>query len=335
MPKSEAIPAITGAIDESVAVRVFPPFLSPYRSLVIAYGALAIATTIGFPFDTVKTRLQTYRNYSSVYDCVLKSYRSGGVASFFRGIWAPMISTALVRSINVSVFTTFKPYFHKMLIGIRLNDSVAAHPFIANIPVCFTAGAAAGLTTSLVAAPFEFSKTFAQIEMIARKKSAEAAGATASVASKRFSTTETVRVITKNLGLRGLYSGYKYHALRDAVGSGVYYAVYESFKWASNFVINGNPTELSPISILAAGGISGATCWALIFPLDTTKALIQRDIVANIIRKDHGQEPLPVKKRKIEISRRMYRGLSISMYRTVLVNMVFFGVYEFSMKHFI
>lgn len=333
-PKVNSIPAITGEIDESKAFHVFPSFLSPYRSAIIAYGTLAVSTTIGFPFDTVKTRMQTYKRFTGVLDCVVKSYRADGIVGFYRGVWAPMISTAFVRSLNVSVFTNVKPICHNWIIGLGTSASVAAHPFIANIPVCFVAGAAAGMVTSILACPFEFSKVFSQIEVIARKNTASAAGAALKEGAQRYTTLQTVKVITKNLGVRGLYSGYKYHLIRDAIGSGVYYAVYESFKWACNGLINGDATQLSPVSILAAGGISGATCWAVIFPFDTTKALIQRDIVANILRREHGQEPVPLKPRKLEFSRRIYRGLGISMYRSVFVNMVFFGTYEFSMKHF-
>lgn len=339
--KVNSIPAITGEIDESKAFHVFPSFLSPYRSAIIAYGTLAVSTTIGFPFDTVKTRMQTYQRFTGVFDCVIKSYKADGILSFYRGVWAPMISTAFVRSLNVSVFTNIKPICHNLIIGLGANASVAAHPFIANIPVCFVAGAAAGMVTSILACPFEFSKVFSQIEMIARNTSASGAGAGVSAGGAaikqpgRYTTLQTVKVITKNLGLRGLYSGYKYHLIRDGIGSGVYYAVYESFKWACNGLINGDATQLSPVSILAAGGISGATCWAVIFPFDTTKALIQKDIVANILRREHGQDPLPLNTRKLEFSRRIYRGLGISMYRSVFVNMVFFGTYEFSMKHFI
>lgn len=329
--KTAGIPAITGEIDESVAVRIFPSFLSPYRSAIIAYFTLAVSTTIGYPFDTVKTRMQTYQNFTSVFDCVKKSYHSGGLLSFYQGLWAPMVSTAFVRSVNVSVFTNIKPMCHKLMVGADSSLS-ATHPFLANIPVCFAAGAAAGLTTSLIACPFEFSKLFSQIEHIARK---DAAKSNPSLAQTRYTTLQTVNVITKNLGYKGLYSGYKYHSLRDGIGSGVYYAVYESFKWACNGLINGDPAQSSPVSILAAGGISGATCWAVIFPFDTTKALIQKDIVSNILRHENGQSQLPLKKRKLEITRRMYRGLGISMYRSVFVNMVFFSCYEFSMKHFI
>ncbi|RKP31735.1 integral membrane ornithine transporter of mitochondria [Metschnikowia bicuspidata] len=332
--KTNSIPAITGQIDESVAIRVFPPFLALYRSAIVAYATLAIAATIGYPFDTLKTRMQTYKNYASVIDCVVKSYRAGGLTSFYRGVWAPMVSAAFVRSLNVSVFTNIKPYCHQALLGSDGSASEAAYLFVANVPVCFAAGAAAGLITSLLASPFEFCKVFSQIEMIARRRTALAQSEAGSSPSS-YTTAETLKVITKHLGYKGLYSGYRYHALRDSVGSGVYFSVYESFKWASNAVLNGDPTKSSPVSILAAGGISGATSWIVIFPFDTTKALIQKHIITNIFRKEKGLAPLPPKECKLHISRRIYRGLNISVYRSIFVNMVFFSIYEFTMNHFI
>lgn len=341
MTKAAAIPAITGEVDKSVAVYVFPSALTPYRAAIITYATLALSIAIGFPFDTVKTRMQTYSSFTSVFDCIVKSYNAGGWSGFYRGIWAPMVSTAFLRSFNVLVFTSVKPYFYKMMVGSKTMGMAATHPFVVNVPVCFAAGAASGLATSIIACPFEFSKVFSQIEVIARRKATELPTSTGSATQlgsspplKRYTTTQTVIVIVRNLGLSGLYTGYKFHVLRDAIGSATYYAVYESCKWASNTAINGDPRISSPVSILVAGGLSGASSWAVIFPFDTSKALVQRDMVTNLIRKENGQKPLPSKKRKLEISRRMYHGLGVSIYRSIVVSMVFFGTYEFAMKHF-
>ncbi|QBM90389.1 carrier protein [Metschnikowia aff. pulcherrima] len=337
-----SIPAITGAIDELTAIRVFPPAISPYRSTVIAYGTSFIATTIGFPFDTVKTRMQLYKKFASVFDCVRSSYKHDGVRGFYRGIWAPLFSTSFVRSISVSIFTGVKPLWYDALYGWNKIGESAVHPFVMNFPVCFLAGATAGVGTSLLSCPFEFTKVYSQIAALAHNLAktkdiglANPTNGSAGSAYVRQSTLETVKAICKHNGPLGLYSGYRYQVLRDAAGSGVYFAVYELFKWACNALINGTPLQLSPVSILVAGGMSGVTCWAIIFPLDTIKSLIQKDIVTNTLRLEQGLEPLPIKNRKLRFEKRMYRGLGVSISRTFLVNMVFFGTFEFSMKHFI
>lgn len=330
------IPAITGEIDESKAIRVFPEALLPYRSTVLAYGTSFVATTIGFPFDTVKTRMQTYKAFTSYLDCIVKTYRAEGIKGFFRGITAPLVSTAFVRSLSVSIFTGVKPYCYDILYGWKDdNGEPDLHPFIRNFPVCFTAGAVAGCGVSIFACPFEFTKVYSQIASLAQRQAARAQSPSAAVYDPHFSLAKTVRNTIKYKGPWGLYSGYKFHFLRDALGSGAYFATYESFKWASNSLINGDAALSSPISILLAGGMSGVTCWALIFPFDTAKLLIQKDIVTNILRRDQGLEPNPPKVRRLVFARHIYRGVGMSMTRSFLVNMVFFSTYEFSMKHFV
>lgn len=334
MSPSGKIPAITGEIDPSSAVRVFPEALSPYRQTVLAYGLSWVATVIGFPFDTVKTRLQSYKKFLLVWDCVAQSYRSDGVRGFYRGVWAPLFLTAFSRSLSVSILTSVKPHVYDLLFG--WNDaahSAMAHPFLMNIPVCFLAGSFTGGVSSLISSPFEFTKVFSQLANLAQAPSANLAK-TAAPKTHPLTTWQTVQVICKQHGPLGLYLGFRYQAIRDALGLGVYFSVYETFKWACNALINGTPTELSPILILWAGGMSGVTCWAFIFPLDTAKSLLQKDIVTNTLRKQQGLPELPPKPRVLSWNRRSYRGLSVQMTRSFLVNMVFFGTYEFSMKHF-
>lgn len=325
-----SIPAITGDIDHTKALRVFPEPLLPYKSTILAYLTSFLSTTIGFPFDTVKTRMQTYKRFSTYLDCVLSTLRSEGVRGFYRGITAPLILTSFVRSLSVTIFTTSKPYCYEALYGWR-NDEHVGHPFVRNFPVCFAAGAAAGCGVSIFACPFEFTKVYSQIATLALKQATDSAVARA--ASPHVGTYETFKTIVKHEGFMGLYSGYRYHLARDALGSGVYFAVYESIKWATNALINSDPLQSSPVSIMIAGGMSGVLCWAAVFPFDTTKSLIQKDIVTNILRKQGGAEPLPTKSRGIVFGTRIYRGLGISMLRSFLVNMVFFTTYEFGMKH--
>lgn len=340
MKKRSGIPAITGEIDESKAIRVFPQALLPYRSTVLAYGTSFVATTIGFPFDTVKTRMQTYKAFTLYLDCIVKTFKAEGIIGFYRGIAAPLALTAFVRSLSVLIFTAVKPHCYDALYGWK-GDTEDLHPLLRNFPVCFFAGALAGCGVSVFACPFEFTKVYSQIALLAHKSTKKQAqqAQLASVAAPTYnphsSLANTMRNIVKYEGLGGLYSGYRFHFLRDALGSGVYFAVYELFKWASNTLINGDASLLSPVSILLAGGMSGVTCWAIIFPFDTAKLLIQKDIVTNILRREQKLEPNPPKIRKLVFSRKIYRGVGISMTRSFLVNMVFFSTYEFSMKHLV
>lgn len=328
-----SIPAITGEIDYSKAIHFFPDSLQPYRSTILAYGSSFVATTIGFPLDTVKTRMQTNQAFTSYFDCVKKTYRAEGPKGFFRGIWAPLISTSFSKSLSVSLFTATKPYVYKALYPTKKKPEDVAHPFFRNIPVCFFSGCIAGGGVSIYACPFEFTKIYAQIEKVVQNKNMKDDPKRLQVA-KASSTVQAVKHIIHYEGVKGLYSGYKYHFMRDSLSSGIYYSVYESFKWAMNMAINKDANSSSSLSILLAGGLAGVLCWTCIFPIDTTKSLIQRDVVTNILRKEQGLEPYPLKNRKLQkIERRLYRGLGISCTRSFIVNMVFFSAYEVAMAH--
>ncbi|EGV65249.1 hypothetical protein PSN45_002606 [Yamadazyma tenuis] len=319
---SGGIPAITGSINHTNAIHVFPEHLQPWKPTVISYGSSFLSTTIGFPMDTIKTRMQTHPEFKSYFDCALKTYKAEGINGFFRGIWAPLVSSSFSKSINVSLFTQCKPYVHN---GLFPYDDSDIHPFVRNIPTCFLSGMVAGAGVSVFACPFEFTKIFAQISKLVERN-------TVSKASNG-STLATFKKIIKYEGPMGLYSGFRYHIVRDALSSGVYYSVYETMKYTMNTVINKDATKNSPISVVLAGGLSGVTCWIVVFPIDTAKSLLQKQVVSNIFCKKDRLQPKPVKRPKITISRNMYRGLGISVTRSFIVNMVFFSTFEFLMGH--
>ncbi|RLV90934.1 hypothetical protein JA1_004242 [Spathaspora sp. JA1] len=333
MSTPRGIPAITGEIDYTNAYHIFPPQLQPFRSSILAYSSSFLSTFVGFPLDTVKTRMQTHKNFTSYLDCILKTYSKEGVRGFFRGIWAPIVSTSFSKSFSVSIFTAIKPHCYTLF----YNDTQDLHPFLTNIPVCFVSGLIAGSGVSLFACPFEYTKIYAQLEKLVRNKSLKELPTNMQALHQeipRTSTYKIVKSILRHDGFNGLYSGYKYHLLRDSISTGFYYSIYESMKWATNNLINSDPSKSSPFSVLIAGGISGVLSWILIFPIDTTKSLVQKDAVTNILRRDQGLAPLAPKYRKLQkFEKRSYRGLGISITRSFLVNMVFFSAYEAAMVY--
>lgn len=247
-PPMRGIPAITGPIDYTKAFHVFPKELQPFRNSIIAYGASLFSTLVGFPLDTVKTRMQTHKNFTSYFDCVKKTYAKEGVRGFFRGIWAPIISTSLSKSLSVSLFTTVKPYTYGLLYETPWTKNIeSSHPFLRNIPVCFISGLIAGGGVSLFACPFEFTKVYAQLEKLVASKSLKElsnlnnnGGTSSAQLATKFNSVKTpstaviVKEILKYEGIKGLYSGYKYHLMRDSISTGFYYSIYESMKWSIN-----------------------------------------------------------------------------------------------------
>lgn len=246
-------------------------------------------------------------------------------------------------------------------------------------PVSFCSGLLAGISTSFIASPFELTKLGSQIELVIRRRALElelvrvagqahvsplaaaakvlgpsgagaAAGAAAAAASRLARPEDLIRPSgTFNIALKlirsngwgSLYAGYRYMFVRDAIGSGVYFGVYDSIRSAVSLTLFDSP-EPHPVSVAIAGGLSGAFSWVLIYPLDTIKSRYQRDVMAYVFLKSAAQEATPgtatapppqlPQRPKIELSalfnRAMYRGLGISLLRTSILGMSMFSCYE-------
>ncbi|KAG7663280.1 uncharacterized protein J8A68_003194 [[Candida] subhashii] len=338
-PKVGGIPAITGELDYSKAFHIFPESLQPFRNSILAYSASLLSTTAGYPVDSCKSKFQVDKSFSGYGDVIAKTYAREGIRGFFRGIMAPLISTSFSKSISISIFTAVKPYTYTALYESRYSHKSGEpmHPFLRNIPVCFISGAVAGGAVSLFACPFEFTKIYAQLQKLLLNTTLTNVPKSMRTINREWETTSTrhmAQQIVKYEGLGGLYSGFRYHLLRDSVSTGFYYSIYESMKWMTNYFINKDPSIVSPVSILLAGGISGVFSWILIYPIDTTKTLIQKDVVTNILRREQGLDALPPKHRKLQkFERRLYRGLGISVSRSFVVNMVFFYAFEVGMTY--
>ncbi|KAI8640048.1 hypothetical protein BD408DRAFT_325456, partial [Parasitella parasitica] len=67
------------------------PFQSIYkevlwanRTIIAASAAAVVGVVSGYPFDSIKTRLQT-QHYNSMAACIKQTYSEEGVRGFFRG----------------------------------------------------------------------------------------------------------------------------------------------------------------------------------------------------------------------------------------------------------
>jgi hypothetical protein len=122
-------------------------------------------------------------------------------------------------------------------------------------------------------------------------------------------------------------------AVRDLIGSGVYFSTYESFKSSVSRWMDPCAESPHPLSVAIAGAMSGSVCWAVVYPLDTFKSVVQRDLYAHSLdpaAPEH-HKPKTMKLRHF-IHRRMYRGLGLSIARTSIIGMTFFSVYEQLLK---
>jgi len=313
-----------------------PPkrFLKRYRTEVAASLGSVLSTTAAFPLDSVKTRMQTYR-YRGFLDCVRQTYKAEGIGGFWRGLTAPIISVTVVRTVSFSTYQKTK-YIYSDWIRRNFGIDPLVHvntpgnyPNLATVACFGAAGASAGSLITLVACPFELTKISSQVSVLmAERMSTSVSDPKTTVQSQALAasyqnkgTFATAKVIVKHRGLRGLYSGFGLHLTRDLLGTGIYFMTYETGKQIF-LTYSGDQTTTSPMAAMTAGGLCGIVSWALIYPIDSVKAIYQK----NCLLHERGEK---VKRPKIEFfNRRMYRGLSVSMGRSCVLNAIFFAAFE-------
>lgn len=201
--------------------------------------------------------------------------------------------------------------------------------------------------TNLSPGPFELTKLSAQVSVLMADRSPSSlsdptSNRTIAQSYQDKGTWKTARNIIKYRGISGLYSGFGLHLckhtftvnntftyatpVRDTVGTGIYFATYETGKQIL-VTYRGDSSTASPLAVVSAGGLCGAVSWALIYPIDSAKSIYQRNCLTHEI----GQtKPAP----KIQFfNKRMYRGVGVSMSRSCFVNAIFFSAFEFLKKH--
>ena len=85
-------------------------------------------TIVGYPFDTIKTRLQDDKKYKGSIDCLKKILKNEGTCGLYRGMSSPMISHLLKRPYQFPIFDYLKN-------EVELNN--------------YTAGAISGISGSI------------------------------------------------------------------------------------------------------------------------------------------------------------------------------------------
>lgn len=336
--KPSMIPAITGDIEYKDPLFTMPPILEPYKVGILSYASSMLSTTAGFPLDSIKTRMQTH-SYNSALDCLKTTVKTEGVRGLFRGIVAPLISTSMSRSMTVAIYTDSKPYVSSILPSFEFDfiTSSSTQRFVTNFPVSFLSGVVAGSMISLFACPFELTKIFQQIVVVVNRDT-KANLKSSILPTKVF---DVARNIVHYEGWMGLYSGYRYHIVRDSLSAGFFYSVYETVKLLlqqknreSDYFNEKMKPRIDALCVPLSGALAGCLAWATVYPLDTIKSRYQRDILGNIIRMKMGLPKLEIEPRKLQLpTREMYRGFGPSITRSVGVTMIFFSAFEYLMKN--
>jgi hypothetical protein len=246
---------IVGSVSNSISLREedFPVAIKHYSACLC--GGIA-GTIVGYPFDTIKVRLQTQSNlqhvaqpsYRSAVDVLQKTIAKEGILGLYKGIGSCLFGVAFVSPLIFSVYGEIK------LRILQKGDKNAYVPF--HHLLC--AKVAAGVLSSVLCCPVELVKARMQVMY-------------SSNSSKYRNSLHCASSLVQNFGIRALFAGMGATMLREIPGS---IAFFSTFNVLRNFMKpNGEP--LSPPQLLLIGSIGGVISTIIVFPADVVKSRLQ------------------------------------------------------------
>ena len=183
-------------------------------------------------------------------DCATSTIKKEGILGLYRGMAAPIVGIAPVFAIS------FAGYGFGQTLQKRNGDNPLT------VTQEFYAGCWAGVFTTPIMVPGERIKCVLQLQ-----------GAKPN-APKFNGPVDLAKFIYKTQGIGGLYRGTLATLARDIPGSGAYFAGYCFFK--KQLTPEGtDPSELSPLRVLFAGGMAGVCNWIVSTPPDVVKSRLQ------------------------------------------------------------
>jgi solute carrier family 25 carnitine/acylcarnitine transporter 20/29 len=228
-------------------------------ALDFGFGFVAgvTGTIAGYPFDTVKVRLQTqtlnHRLYAGSLDCFIKIAKQESILGFYKGMSSPMIGVAIMNGIVFSVQNISK--------GLFTN------------PDTYTAlaitGAMAGCVQSFLCSPIELVKTRLQMQGIGQQRKVFA------LSTHLYK--GPIDCFKKAHGRRGfrlgVMRGLSMTLARDIPSFAAYFPAWQFF--VSTFSPTGKEADMPMYMSLLGGGFTGIAAWTVSYPFDVIKSRYQ------------------------------------------------------------
>lgn len=269
----------------------------------VAFGAAAgcVGKLVEFPFDTVKVRLQASVSSRATLATIAHIYTHEGVmGGFYLGVRAPLVGACGESAVLFASYLWAQQVLARA--GVEGKMVAAAG-----------AGLFAGFAAAFVLTPVELVKCRLQVANVAATPAAVAPGSGASYSA-------VIRLVVRAHGVRGLWHGLSSTLAREVAGTAVWFSAYE---WTSARLRQLRPDHETS-NLLASGATAGFLFNLLVYPVDTIKSNIQT----------HAGAPLSVRAAVARVVarpggvRNLYRGLGITLVRSVPANAVIFYTYE-------
>ncbi|KAJ2610768.1 hypothetical protein H4S08_003459 [Coemansia sp. RSA 1365] len=340
--------------NQTYTVQPWQMFLYENRTLASAITAAVTGMVVGYPFDSLKTRMQTH-HYPSLLTCAQRSISEEGIRGLYRGLLPPLLTASAAKSLSFSLFEQTKQW-------LRRHDPCSSRdPFLLNFQrttiasVALTAaisGGASGTVIALLCCPLELIKVQMQLAnlMNLRPSSAIAvprpavqptplggnALATAPLSAQvrkaapptwATSNISVLREIVHRHGISGTYYGLRLHIMRDASGTAIYFAAYETVKEILRRFTGSDTT--GALTHMLAGGTCGVASWLLIFPVDLVKSRMQSQVLRPTQTFLTSWQCLRDIYTRLGMAG-LYRGVSVSLIRAFPIHGLNFVIYEWA-----
>jgi solute carrier family 25 ornithine transporter 2/15 len=230
-------------------------FMSVSEILSGAIGGLACVTA-GQPFDTIKTKRQTFPNeYKSNMEAIRRTFAEVGIRGFYAGS-IPAIMTAAGE--NAILFLAYSKNIRCVQSSFGVKKKSDLRPWHHGF-----AGSMSAIFTALVVCPTELVKCRRQVEEQLSRRNGRL---------NNVNIRNVVRTIYRQDGVQGYFRGLTATWCRDIPG----YFVFFTSKFAMEESLNKVNVPVSePLKVVLAGGFGGCCVWVVAFPLDVLKSRIQ------------------------------------------------------------
>lgn len=279
----------------------------------MAAGSLggAASLVVEYPLDTIKVRLQNDGNrYKSLFHCINHIRESEGILNgFFRGLPAPVIGAAVENAVLFVIYRSTLDCVQR----ICFTEQKRYRPDREPLPLVAFGGAVGGIIVSLILTPAELVKCRMQVQN------------TLPPADRLYSNSlRCLAAIRSKRGLTGLFRGHVAMTLREAIGCGCYFVVFQHV--VRRFLREDQSFhDVSPLVHLLAGGCAGVAFWTSSYPIDSVKTK-QQIKKADYMRLNFRQSCRRLY--RTEGLRGLYRGFSVTALRAFPGNAVLIAVYE-------
>mmetsp|Transcript_12861 Transcript_12861/g.18523 ORF Transcript_12861/g.18523 Transcript_12861/m.18523 type:complete len:309 (+) Transcript_12861:53-979(+) len=237
---------------------------------------------VGHPLDLIKVRMQTLGGTQSVFGMMSSIFRAEGIGGLYRGVSAPLVAVSPLYAVNFWGYDMGK----RAVVWWQESVLKKTHDGTFTTGQICIAGGLSSLPTTMLMAPTERIKCLLQIQ--------ESVGG---VKPKYSGMVDCAMQVYRQGGIRSLYRGTFATLLRDCPGSIAWFGTYEIskqefLKWKGVQ----DPSQLSPLAVLTAGGMAGMACWSVAIPPDVLKSRFQTapegtysgllDVYKDLVRKE-------------------------------------------------